>query len=208
MIAICDHNATGNAAAVQVASPPALVVLAGMEISTAEDVHVVGLFPDVAAAIAAAGEVQATLPELREGDPDYGEQALMDAWGEVVGIETRMLAASSSLNVRQAVCLIRDHRGAAIAAHVDRPSFSVLSQLGFFAPDAPFDAVEISAWGWRSGKREAIRAQTSLPAITSSDSHFLAEIGSSCTVFEGLEPTFAELMLAVMRLSGRSIPDA
>ena len=61
MIAVCDHNSARNVAAVQEAAGERLAVLAGMEITTAEECHVVGLFPDAAAAQAAGAEVGATL---------------------------------------------------------------------------------------------------------------------------------------------------
>ena len=53
MIAVCDHNTAGNVPAVQQAGEAAgggLAVIAGMELTSAEEVHVVGLFPDAAAA--------------------------------------------------------------------------------------------------------------------------------------------------------------
>ena len=68
MIAVCDHNAAGNARAVTEAAGSRLAVIAGMEITTVEEVHVVGLFPTVAAAANAADEVRRTLPAA---DGDY-----------------------------------------------------------------------------------------------------------------------------------------
>ena len=50
MIAVCDHNTARNAAAVQAAAGARLAVIAGIEITTAEEVHVVGLFPTPSAA--------------------------------------------------------------------------------------------------------------------------------------------------------------
>jgi 3',5'-nucleoside bisphosphate phosphatase len=151
MIAICDHNTAGNTAACQAAAArcaadtgAALAVLAGMEVTTAEEVHVVSIFPDPPAAEAAAAEVRATLPDA---DPAYyarfGGQHLLDADGEVIGTEPKMLATATTLDLAATVALIHRHRGVALAAHVNRPSFSVLSQLGLFPPDAGFDAIEV-----------------------------------------------------------------
>ena len=50
MIAICDHNSAANTEAVQKAAGGLLTVIAGMEITTAEEVHVIGLFPTVQSA--------------------------------------------------------------------------------------------------------------------------------------------------------------
>ena len=52
-IAVCDHNSAENAAAVQRAGLSAgLPVIPGMEITSAEDVHILGLLPDLEAAMA------------------------------------------------------------------------------------------------------------------------------------------------------------
>lgn len=203
MIAICDHNAAGNAAAVQEAAGERLAVIAGMEISTEEDVHVLGLFPDVASACAAAEEVKATLPEAGEALRRLGDQFLMNAKGEVIGKETKMLTASSGFDLAGAVALIKSHGGLAVASHVDRPAFGVIGQLGFFPEDVRFDAIEVSAAGVASSRVEEFRS-IGLPVTSSSDSHFPSEVGACCTVLEMLEPTFSELGLAIRRIDGRN----
>ena len=82
MIAVCDHNSARNVAAVQEAAGDHLVVLAGMEITTAEECHVVGLFPDAAAAEAAGAEVGASLDAIDDGyETFFGEQHVLDAAG-------------------------------------------------------------------------------------------------------------------------------
>lgn len=207
MIAICDHNAAGNVAAVQSASPLELAVLAGIEITTAEEIHVLGLLPDVGAADATAGEVTCTLPERVGESRRFGEQLLMNADGDVAGTEPRMLSAASSLSLREAVELIGRHGGVAIAAHVDKPYFSVVSQLGVFPEDPRFDAVEVSAAGWRAGRWEPFAA-LGLPMLVSSDSHFLSEIGTAATLLEMDAPGFGELSRGLGRIAGRRISDA
>lgn len=236
LIAICDHNAAGNIAAVQEAarriaagarpdhlgrprrsaSPASLpgagglTVLAGIEITTAEEVHVLGLFREAPAAMATAEEVQKSLPPA---DADYfrrfGPQHHLDAEGHVLGIESRMLAMTSSLDLAAAIELIHQHGGLAIAAHVNRPSFSVLSQLGMFPPDAGFDAIEVFVpcdAGPDAAKAAAERfAVPGLPVIAGSDSHFPADIGRARTVCVMKAPTFEELGLALRAVGGRSV---
>ncbi len=211
-IAVCDHNTTGNVAAVMRAARAGaapLLVIPGMEITTAEEVHVVGWFPDVESAEKAGREVASTLPAWRAFTPfkpgdalRKPEQEIMDAEGRTVGIEEKMLAAASRFTLSETVDLIRAHGGIAVAAHVDRRSFSVVSQLGFFPEDARFDALEISAAGVARG-RAARFADRGLPLVSSSDSHFLSEIGASATALEVQGPGFEELRLAVGGRDGR-----
>ena len=89
VIAISDHNTAGNVAAVQEAAKAAgngLTVLPGMEITSAEEAHVLGVFPDLEAAEGAAAELRTLLPQA---DPDYyaffGEQPLLAATGHASG---------------------------------------------------------------------------------------------------------------------------
>jgi 3',5'-nucleoside bisphosphate phosphatase len=207
VIAVCDHNAAANAAAVALAGGGDPAVIHGMEITTSEEVHVLGLFPDARSAAAAAEEVRSGLP-LWKAFTGWAErdrrpaQELMDAEGCVTGIDERMLASASLFSLADAIALIRAHGGLAVAAHVDRRSFSVVGQLGFIPEDARFDALEISAAGAARG-RAASFASHGIPLVSSSDSHFLSEIGSSCTVLEVEEPTFPELVLAIRGAEGR-----
>ena len=203
VIAICDHNSAGNIAAVREAAGSELAVLAGMEITTAEEAHIVALFPTAEAAVAAGEEARATLPDTTEAAVKrFGEALLMNAQGEVVATDRKMLSAATSFPLAESVELIRRHDGLAIAAHVDRPSFSVISQLGMFPEDVFFDAIELSCAS-RPQSSEARLAGLGLPFIYSSDSHFLDNIGDASTLFQMREPTFEELALALKGVGGR-----
>jgi hypothetical protein len=220
MLAVCDHNSAGNVGAVweaarraggataETAGTPAPreievsapVVIPGIEITSREEVHVLGLFADPAAAAAVGHAVLSTLPEGHRGDAP--EQPLFDAEDRRIGSERRPLAAASSLSLSAAVALIRDHGGLAVAAHVDRRAFSVIGQLGFLPEEPRFDAAELSAAGWERG-RAAEYGRLGLPLICGSDGHFLEDVGRGRTLLWAVEPSFAELALAMQGCSGR-----
>ncbi len=202
MIAICDHNTAGNTAAAEKAAGKDITVIAGMEITTAEDVHVLGLFPDVWVACTVSEKILKTLPEMQGSSKILGRQTLMNAEGQIIGMETKMLAASSAFRLSDSVNLIKRHRGIAVAAHLDRPSFSVISQLGMIPDDISFDAIEISGAAVASSRIQEFYS-FGIPVLTSSDSHFLSDIGTCCTALEILEPTFNELVLALRGIAGR-----
>ncbi len=218
LIAVCDHNAAANTGAALLAGEGRISVLAGMEITTAEEVHVVGIFPGPISALAAAEEILETLPG---GDAAYrqrfGVQRVLDADGRVRAYEDRMLAVASRFDLSAAVALVHRHNGVAIAAHVNRPSFSVLSQLGVFPDDAGFDALELfapanGAGNGASARRPAAACKPAdrgvpddLPVLCSSDSHFLHEIGRCRTVLRMQEPSFDEFVLALHGEGGRGV---
>ncbi len=206
MIAVCDHNAAGNVRAVQQAGEAAgLAVLAGMELTSAEEVHVVGLFPDADHAERVAARVREMLPAADEHYYSFfGEQPVLDVDGRTVGAETAALAMATPLGLDETVALIHDGGGLAIAAHVDRKAFSVLSQLGFFPEDAGFDALETSKWMQADSPRLAQIVAVGLPLVGSSDAHYLEEIGQGVTELTAEAPTFSELALALKRAGGRT----
>lgn len=208
MIAIADHNTARNVASVQQAAKAAgaaLTVLPGMEITSAEEVHVLGLFPDVPAALDVAERLKALLPAADQHYYSFfGEQPLLDAAGEKTGTETAALAYATPLDLDETVGLIHEAGGLAIAAHVDRKSFSVYSQLGFFPKGTKFDAVEVSRHLASDSPRFAEIAALGLAVTGSSDGHFVEEIGRGCTELRLAAPTFAELALALAGAEERS----
>lgn len=178
LIAVCDHNtAAGTGPVMEAASAihggPA--VIAGIEITTREEAHVLGWFASAEDAGAAAGELR---------------------------VDPTLSSAATDCTLSQTVELIHRHGGLAAAAHVDRRSFSVPGQLGFIPPDVPFDALEISAAGVERGRAAAF-ASHGLPLVSSSDCHFLEDLGTGCTLLDVEAPGFAELAKALGRREGR-----
>jgi len=198
MIGVCDHNSAGNVRAVAAAAAGRLCVIAGMEIMTREEAHVVGLFPSAAAAEDAAREVAASLPRCRAPQ----EQELVDADGAAVGLEPLMLSAASGFSLEETVDLVHRHGGYAIAAHVDRRSFSVPSQLGFIPPGSGFQALEISAHGARIGRAAAFAGQ-GYPLTSASDAHDPDLVADGFVVLDVEAPSFGELGLALAGADGR-----
>lgn len=205
LIAICDHNAAGNVRATQRAANEAggkIAVLGGMEITTAEEAHVLAYFADAESAESAADVVRASLPDRPAGDESFGQQLLLDSRGELTGREAKMLSSATTFSLEQTVQLVHRHGGLAVASHVDRPMFSVLSQLGVFPIDAGLDAVEISPIHSHDERARQIES-LGLAAITSSDSHYLSDIGFARTQLWLEQPTLAELRLALAGRDGR-----
>ena len=209
MIGICDHNAVHNVeaimeAAVRLAGVSTLMVLAGIEITTIEEVHVIGLFPEVDRAAGVGEIVREMLPIIKPENNIMRKALRMDAHDEVSCRETRMLYGATCLDLDETARLIQNNGGLVIPAHVDRPSFSITSQLGMIRRGMPFDALELSAAGFKRGGEKEIAA-LGYPVVTASDSHSLNEIGSVYTELQMNDITFGELMLALRGQQGRCV---
>lgn len=206
IIAVTDHNSAENAAAtVRAARGTPLTVLPGMEIASAEEVHILGLFETVEDAGAVQDEVARVLPETPEGAAFVEDQVVVDAEDGVTGFSRRFLIAATRLDVREVVDLVRSRGGLAIAAHVDRPSFSLVSQLGFVPPDLALDALEVSPLMTLAEARAGCASGSPLPLVRSSDAHRPEEIGGAWTEFRLAAPRLAEIRMAFRETGGRGI---
>ena len=198
MVGICDHNSSENVAAVARAGRrESVTVIPGMEITTREEVHVLGLFGSEER----LARLQALVYENLTGENDaetFGIQVVVDEWDQAVDINPRLLIGATDLSLETVVQAIHDLEGLAIASHVDRPSFSLLSQLGFIPEGLRLDALELSPRG--DG-----RAWTGYPLVRSSDAHRLDDIGRSATVVCARAASFEEIGRALAGEGGRAV---
>ena len=80
LIAITDHNATGNIRAVmEAAQGTDLTVLPGMELQTREEVHLLCLFETIEQAETWQKVVDSILPDRSNNPEFFGEQFIVDA---------------------------------------------------------------------------------------------------------------------------------
>ena len=198
MIGVCDHNSTENAMAVALAGRRAsLSVIPGIEITTREEVHVLGLFEQEEHLAAIQTVVDEHLPGVND-EAAFGTQTIVDPCDRPIGSSPRLLAGATTLSVEQVVEAIHRFNGLAIAAHVDRPSFGMVGHLGFIPAGLALDAVEISP-------RSPSRRYDPYPVVTSSDAHALRDIGRSRTWLFVARSRFAELAKALHREGGRRV---
>ncbi len=124
---------------------------------------------------------------------------------EVLAINKKLLIGATTLTLEKVVELIHSFNGLAVAAHVDREGFSIIGQLGFIPPGLPLDALEISP---RTSVEEAesrFPQCNDYPLITSSDAHYLDDIGKSSTTFLIEEVSIKEMKLAFTGREGRKV---
>ena len=208
IIAVCDHNSAENAGAVMRAGANAgLTVLPGMEICSKEEVHVLALFETLSQALQMQQFVYAGLPGKNQPDV-WGMQVVANESNEVLGENDRLLIGATALDLYAIVDQIHMLDGLCIASHVDRPAFSVIGNLGFIPGDLAFDALEVS---WRVPLNQAgqhVPGIDGFPCVTSSDAHFLEDIGRAWTRFFLAGPGVDEIRMALSGKNNRSIGEA
>ena len=205
IIAICDHNSCENVAATRKASLNTdLVVLAGIEIASKEEVHTLGLFDKEEEMLKVQEVVYDNLPGEND-EETFGYQVVANEKDEVLGYNKRLLIGATTLSLEEIVDLIHSFNGLAIASHIDREAFSIIGQLGFIPKGLALDGLEISPRIGIKEAREKFPQIGDYPRITSSDAHSLGDIGKVSTTFVMERATIAEMKLALTGSMGRRI---
>lgn len=207
VIAICDHNASENVRyVIQAAEHEALVVIPGMEITTSEEVHILALVPGLAELAGIQQIIYDRLPGIND-ERLFGCQAVVNDKGEVEAINERLLIGATEIPMSEVIGTIHSFGGLAVASHIDRESFSVISQLGFIDDGSGLDALEISRALGVSRARKRYPELSHYRFVASSDAHSLADIGSAVTVMRLAEGTLQEIGMAIRQAEGRCVID-
>lgn len=180
IIAVSDHNTAGNVRAVQKVAGDNLLVIAGMEITTQEEVHMLSLFPDIERAEEMDKIIKGYLPKIENRADIFGNQLYMDENDEITGEENTLLISATSLDIYETIKAVKELGGIIIPAHIDRSSYSIISNLGFIPPDISFSCVEITDKADESFRK----LYENYKIITNSDAHYLFDISEKTHFIE------------------------
>ncbi len=205
LIAICDHNSTENVSAVVEASQDTnMTVIPGIEITSKEEVHIIGLFDSLEDAV----EIQDLVYSQLEGKNDeriFGKQIIVDAKGNILNFNEKLLIGATNLSIENIVKAIHNQNGLAIAAHIDREGFGIIGQLGFIPPGLDLDALEVSSKISMNNVRRTFLEYEEFSFLQSSDAHRLDDIGNGSTSLSMESASFDDLKMALNEEQGRRI---
>jgi 3',5'-nucleoside bisphosphate phosphatase len=196
LLAITDHNSTANIPAMMDAAVNSgISILPGMELQTREEVHLLCIFDKPRKVFELQQLIDPLLPSINNDPEHFGEQFVVDATGDFLSTESRLLLASANIGLDDAVLEVHKLGGLAIPAHVDRKAYGLINMLGFFPPEALFDAVEISRFT-SAEKMGLLHSEINrFPVIQSGDVHRLSEFLGCCS-FEMESPSISEMIKA------------
>jgi len=205
LIAITDHNACHNAQAVMEAAVGTNIhVLPGMELQSREEVHLLCLFDSVESCRAWQEKVFQKLPPLVNKENLFGPQYVVNAAGDWLWTEERLLATSADLTVEEIVDQVASLGGVAIPAHVDRPSFSLLANLGLIPETLSNQALEVTPYFDRQRGFQQWPELEERCLIVNGDAHRLNEIQNR-TLFKLAHPVINEMTMAFKGQQGRQV---
>lgn len=171
-IAVTDHNTARNLPFVKEAADYfGLILLPGMEITTREEVHLLGYFPDVPSAVKAGEFFSSHLPRIKNRPDFFGHQYVMNTDDQIVAEEERLLIGATDLSLAECTGEVRRRGGIAVPAHINRGSNGLLVNLGLMPEEPTFPLVE--TWAELPINEELLRGRGVLNA---SDAHQLGSI--------------------------------
>ena len=145
ILGICDHNSSENSLAIMKAAKKMHIhILPGMEVTSEEEVHVLALFDNIGNALKLQEHVYQNLPGKND-EKTFGMQVIVNEKEEVLGFSDKLLIGATTIPLDNVLRLIHTFEGLAIAAHINREAFSIISQLGFVPDNLELDALEISS---------------------------------------------------------------
>ncbi len=185
IVALTDHNSCRNCPAFfAAAKKQGVIPVAGMELTTAEDIHVICLFERLEDALRFNDDVDVQRIRIKNRVDIFGEQLLTDENDEIVGSEEDLLSNATQLMLDDVPVLVKKHHGICYPAHVDREANGILSTLGAF-PEFPrfavaefHDAEKIALYQKMHPQLEQMRL------VVASDAHYLWDIRDKECYFE------------------------
>ncbi len=177
LIAVTDHSTCKNCGAVlRLAEEYGVLAVPGMELTTAEEVHVVCLFEDLHAAMDFDEYVYHRLPDIQNVEKIFGKQQIMDEEETVTGTVDKLLINATSISFDDVYNLVEERGGVMIPAHLDKSTTSLISNLGFIPPDSKFTTAEVKNFGnlHRLAKEHPYLEKCRI--LSNSDAHYLQDI--------------------------------
>lgn len=208
-IAVTDHNSTLQCAEIQaLGEERGLKVFAGAEVTTREEAHCIALFGNDESRAAFQEYLDAHLPPIPNDPERFGDQVWVNSRNEILGEASYLLLSALDRSVGQIAQYVRQLGGLFVAAHVERPSFSLISQLGFIDASLELDAIEYN----NRGRFEQLTAgHNYLKRYTryaASDAHYLDQIGTRYSLLKADALSFQHLAMAFRRENGHTIVTA
>lgn len=206
IIGVTDHNSTLHCNVIKhLGKEAGIFVLTGIEITSSEEVHCLAFFEHPEQLIEFQEYIDLHILKIPNNPEKFGYQVIVDKDENITGQVDWLLINATDRSIDQLASKTHELNGIFIPAHIDRSAYSLTSQLGFVPPDLEADAYEVSRYSTPQKMKNAYPWLTEKSFITSSDAHFLKDIGTNYTFFYIKTRSFLEIKQALNESNGRFV---
>jgi len=180
VLALTDHNSCLNGPAFNFHCKRLNIIpLYGMEVTTQEEIHMVTLFAELEAAMAFGDFIYSIITPFLNNPEKTGDQVYVDEDDNILGEVEYFLPNAANISVNDIGAKAEECGGIVIPAHIDRPAFSMTSQLGVVVQGswAALECVRIPPVSRFGDLASPLLKTYNYPLITGSDAHYPEHIG-------------------------------
>ena len=173
VMALTDHNTAKNCPAFfKAAKRHGIIPLGGMELTTAEDIHMVCLFERLENAMAFGEYIESRRIPIKNRTDIFGNQLICDDEDNIIGTEENLLSNATTVSLDEAPGLVNSFGGVCFPAHIDRQANGIIAVLGAFPENPYFPLAEVHD----SDKTDEYAERYGKRIVSSSDAHYLWDI--------------------------------
>lgn len=185
IVALTDHNTAKNCPAFFAAAKKnGIIPIAGMELTTAEDIHLVCLFENLDDAMKFSEYVETRRIKIPNRTDIFGNQFILDENDEIIGREEFLLSNATQISVDEAVNIVEGYNGICYPAHIDRQGNGIIAILGVFPDNPEFLCAEFNDKEKTDEYFEKYKNVKDKKIIVSSDAHYLWTMRDRDVYFE------------------------
>lgn len=206
IIGITDHNSTRQCQMVnQEAQKAGIMVYTGVEVTTKEEVHCLAFFETFDILNVFQQYIDLHLPDIMNDTDLFGYQVVVDALENIIYEEPKLLISAISQGIDQVEAEVHRLDGIFIPAHINRPRYGLVGQLGFVPPDLKADAFELSKHISTEDFLKKFSYLKGRTFVRNSDAHYPEAIGESFTTLKMVSTAFSEFRQAIAGANGRGV---
>ncbi len=188
-IAVADHNTARNVRAVSEAAQEfGICTVPAIEAESAENIHLLCLFPTIEEAEDMGKLLESHLPPIKNRVDIFGEQCIMNSRDEKTGEIERLLINATDLTIEEIKKETEKRMGVCIAAHIDRDKNGIVAILGAIPESLGFNTLETV------DKVTEEHMKKRYKYITNSDAHYLTDISEKVNFLELEELSVKEII--------------
>ena len=180
VLALTDHNTAKNCPAFfEACKRQGIIPIAGVELSTEEDIHLVCLFEELDDAMKFDAAIEEHLLPIKNRPEIFGDQLILNGEDEPMGEVERLLISPTDLPIDEAVRFARSYGAHVHPAHIDRESNGILAVLGDIPSEYEFKIFELRERANSKRISDTVEELDENNILVCSDAHQLWDISEA-----------------------------